>query len=131
SLLTESGDGQERAEPAKITKSYFFGWIRLTHLEESSSSNEKCAAGEARVSTGALLVFSKRVGLNSLPANVFVSRLLRREPPWLRKRGVKSEGETYEKTVVCLLCVGTWVVRGLDRVGAGADYFGNCARRRT
>src|SRR5215831_2019998 len=37
----------------------------------------------------------------------------------LRKRGVKSEGEKNEKTVVCLLCVGTWVVFGLDRLGAG------------
>src|SRR5438045_4119941 len=86
---------------------------------------------QGRVSTGAPLVFSNGVGLNSLPANVFASQLLPGELPWLRKRGVKSEGEKHEKTVACLLCVGTWVVRGLDRVGAGADYFGNCARRRT
>jgi len=87
SLLTEIGDEQERAELAKITK-VLLRLDQIAQLEESSSSNQKYAAGEAKVSTGVPLVFSKRVGLNSLPANVLVSRLLPGEPPWLRKRGV-------------------------------------------
>src|SRR5215469_8451543 len=58
-------------------------------------------------------------------AGSYLERLL-----GLRNRGVKSEGEKNEKTVVCLLGIGTWAVYCLDRIGAGADNFGNRAGRR-